>query len=280
VIDNTDPLRLYVGNPNLNAEYNNNFNLNFHSFSQFSSTSFFSSISGTITNDKIITSRTIDEQFVETSSPINIDQESSLRMYASFGRPAKFLHSRFSINGNLSYTNTQNVINSDLLDVNRWSRAIGVSFSNLNSEVLEYNVGGKITFTDSYYKSEGTLDQSTLLQNFYVDLTLTLWKKWKLDGGYDYNLYTSNQFADNQSLPLMKASISRFFLKGDKGQLKLSVFDVLDENRGLSRSANLNYLEEIRSNSIGRYVMLSFVYSIRSAGSPVPGQMKFIEHRR
>ena len=92
-------------------------------------------------------------------------------------------------------------------------------------------------------------------------------KKWKLEGSYDYNLYTSNEFAENQSLPLMEASISRYILPQDKGQIKLSVFDVLDENRGLSRSADINYIEEIRTNSIGRYVMLSFIYSIKGANS-------------
>ncbi|MBK9984698.1 MAG: outer membrane beta-barrel protein [Saprospiraceae bacterium] len=40
VVDNSDPLRLYVGNPDLNAEYIHNLSANFHLFSQFSSTSF------------------------------------------------------------------------------------------------------------------------------------------------------------------------------------------------------------------------------------------------
>ncbi|MBK9984700.1 MAG: hypothetical protein IPP15_20440 [Saprospiraceae bacterium] len=56
----------------------------------------------------------------------------------------------------------------------------------------------------------------------------------------------------------------------DRGQIKLSIFDALDENRGLSRTSDINYIEEVRSNSIGRYVMLSFVYSIKGAGQDNP----------
>jgi hypothetical protein len=79
----------------------------------------------------------------------------------------------------------------------------------------------------------------------------------------------------------MKASISRFILPGDKGQLRFSIFDVLDENRGISQTATPNYLEEVRSNSIGRYAMFSFIYSIRGAGEAPPGGgFKIIEHRR
>ena len=283
VIDNSDPLRLYVGNPNLDAEFNHSLGMNFHSFSQFSMTSFFASINGGITENKIITSRTIDEEFRETSSPINIDQEKTARMYASFGRPFKLIHSRFNINTNASYTNTQSSIDAELLDVNRWSRGFGFSISNLNSKVLEYNFGADWTFTDNYYKSDVDLDQNTLLTTYFADATLTMWKKWKITGGYDYNLYSSSQFGEDQSLPLLEFSISRLVLPGDKGQIKFSVFDVLDENRGLSRSADINYIEEVRSNSVGRYAMLSFIYSIRGfnqEGGPGGGGMFRVIERR
>jgi hypothetical protein len=150
----------------------------------------------------------------------------------------------------------------------------------LNSQVLEYNLGAKLTFSDNYYTSDEALNQNTLLHNYFIDFTLTVWKKWKLQAGYDYKLFTSDQFDENQKLPLMQASISRFILPGDKGQLKFSVFDVLDENKGISQTATPNYLEEINSNSIGRYAMLSFIYSLRSAGAAPPsGGFKMIEHR-
>ena len=281
VVDNTDPLRLYVGNPNLDAEYTHNLSFNFHSFSQFSSTSFFASVGGSITNNKIITSRFINEDFREISTPINIANEDGMNMYVSYGRPLKPIHSRVTLNGNFNFTNTQNVIADELLDLNRWSRTVGITISNMNSNVLEYNLGGSWTFSDNYYRSNEALNQNTLLHTYFIDVTLTIWKKWKLQAGYDYNLYTSDQFAENQSLPLMEASISRFVLPGDKGQIKFSVFDVLDENRGISLTANPNYLEEIRSNSIGRYAMLSFIYSLRSgAAPPSGGEFRVIEQRR
>lgn len=203
-----------------------------------------------------------------------------MNAYVSYGQPLKLIHSRFTVDGNFSLTKTQNVVSSELLDLNRWSRTGGITISNMNSEVLEYNVGAKWTFSDNYYTSDEALNQNTLLHNYFVDFTLTVWKKWKLQAGYDYKLYTSDQFADNQSLPLMKASISRFVMKGDKGQIKLSVFDVLDENRGVSYTANPNYIEEIRSNSIGRYGMLSFIYSLRGAGAAPGGGFEIKEFRR
>ncbi|HZV68966.1 MAG TPA: outer membrane beta-barrel protein [Saprospiraceae bacterium] len=279
VVDNSEPLKLYVGNPELVPEYAHNVNAMFHLFSQFSSTSFFVSAGTGYTKNKIITSRTIDLQSVETSKPVNIDHESRMNLNASFGRPVKLIHSRFTLNANATLSSTQNLIDAELNDLNKWTRTGGLTISNLNSEVLEYNFGGSWTFTDSYYKTNDALNQNTLLHNYFINVTLTVWKKWKLEGSYDYNLYTSSSFAENQSLPLMKASISRFILPKDRGQIKLSIFDVLDENRGLSRNSDINYIEEIRTNSIGRYVMLSFVYSIKGAGSEPMSGMRMMGPR-
>ncbi|MBK9984699.1 MAG: hypothetical protein IPP15_20435 [Saprospiraceae bacterium] len=117
-----------------------------------------------------------------------------MNLYTAFGRPLKLIHSRFSINLNGTLTSTQNLINNELSDLNRWSRTAGLTISNMNSEVLEYNIGGDWTFTDSYYKISDALNQNTVLHHLFVDATLTLWKKWKLEGSYDYNLYTSAAF--------------------------------------------------------------------------------------
>lgn len=278
VTDNTDPLKLYTGNPDLEAEYNHYTNISYHSFTQFTATSLFISLNGGLTNDKIITSRVIDAQLREISTPVNIENEWTASSYISFGRPFKPIHSRFNVNVNLNYTNSQNFVNGELLDVDQLSRTGGISFNNLNSLVLEYNLGGQWTFTDSYYKVDDALNKNSLTHNYYADMTLTIWKKLKINGNYTYFLYTSPGLPD-QALPLLKASMSLYFLPKDKGQIMISVFDALDENRGLSRTNDINFIEEIRSNSIGRYAMLSFLYNVRGRGAESPGNVRMMGPR-
>jgi hypothetical protein len=216
-----------------------------------------------------VTSRFINESFQEVSTPVNIDSEKRISSFINYGRPFKLIHSRVSVNANLSYTRSQNFVNFELLDINRWTPTVGLTISNMNSEVLQYNLGSSWNFTNSLYPDDESLNQSTIRQNYFADFSLRLWKKWSVEGNFTYSLYTADNFADNQALPLLGCSVSRFVLPGDKGQIKLSMFDALDENRGISRNANVNYLEEINSNSIGRYVMLSFFYSLR--GGPQQG---------
>jgi hypothetical protein len=237
--------------------------LHFHSFSQFSFTSIFARLYGTFTDQKIVNATEINSQFVETTSPVNIDQEYQLGLYGSFGTPLKFIKSNVNLNVNIQYTNSAIPINSVLSDVDRWTRTFGVSFQNQNSDVIEYRLGANWTQSTTTYSSDSRNDQDFFTHNYFSDLTLNFLKTWSVSTGLDVKLYTGDQFEENQTLPIWKASISKYVLEGRRGQIRLSMFDLLDKNRGLSRTSTANYLEEVRANSIGRYGMVSFLYSIR-----------------
>jgi hypothetical protein len=63
-------------------------------------------------------------------------------------------------------------------------------------------------------------------------------------------------------VPLLGAQMSYFFMQNNRAALTLSAFDILNQNTGINRISELNYLRETRSNIIGRYIMLSFKYSL------------------
>jgi outer membrane receptor protein involved in Fe transport len=281
VVDNSDPLNIYLGNPDLQAEYAHRASLHFHSFSQFSFTSIFAMIQGTLTRNKIVNGTSINEAFVETTRPVNIDNDYQLTGYASFGTPLRFIKTRIQLNANVSYNKSLIPVNGINNDLDRLSGTLGLQFQNQNSDVIEYTVGSNWTQSKTKYSESTQQDQDFFTHHYFGDLTLNFLKTWSLSTSMDYRLYTGDQFEENQALPIWKASLSKYVMKGKRGQIKLSVFDLLDENKGLSRTSTANYLEEVRANSIGRYVMLSFLYSIKgfSQSSSGPG-VRFIQQRR
>ena len=154
IIDNTNPLSVYIGNPDLKAEYSHNLNLHFHSFSQFSSTSIFGMLRATVTENKIVNETVIDESLRETQRPVNIDSDLRLTGYASFGTPVKFLKSRVELNANLTFNQSKIFINAVENDVDRWTRRGGIKFTSLNSDVFEYSVGGSWTQNTTLYSED------------------------------------------------------------------------------------------------------------------------------
>jgi hypothetical protein len=60
------------------------------------------------------------------------------------------------------------------------------------------------------------------------------------------------------------AGASFLFLKQDKGQLKLSAYDVLNQNVSSYRYTYENAISDSQNMTLRRYFMVSFIYTLRT----------------
>jgi hydrogenase maturation factor len=51
--------------------------------------------------------------------------------------------------------------------------------------------------------------------------------------------------------------------------MKLSLVNALNQNVGVTQNVNANSLQQETINSLGRYVMLSFTYSLSKIANPI-----------
>ncbi len=65
--------------------------------------------------------------------------------------------------------------------------------------------------------------------------------------------------------------INYLFLKDEKGQLKLSVHDLLNQNISVNRVTRTVY-QDNQTTVLRRYFLLTFTYNTRSFGAPTGGQ--------
>jgi hydrogenase maturation factor len=72
-------------------------------------------------------------------------------------------------------------------------------------------------------------------------------------------------------------SVSTFFLKNKRGELKLSVNDLLNRNTGISRTAQLNFVQDERTTTLGRYFLLSFTYALKGINPAQRGGVRIIQ---
>jgi vacuolar-type H+-ATPase subunit D/Vma8 len=56
-------------------------------------------------------------------------------------------------------------------------------------------------------------------------------------------------------------------LKDQKGELKLSVFDLLKQNRSINRNVTGEYIEDVQNQVLQQYFMLTFTYNLRNFGT-------------
>lgn len=264
-VDNSDPFNVVEGNPELNPEYVHQIRLNGGSFSQFTMSGFYGGLNGNITKDKIQYATTITPQFVRISRPINVDNDYSASFYGGFYSPIKKLKIKMNLNAYGGFSKGYFEINDVQSSNEGKNGSVSVTFENSKKKIVDISVGGTFSGTITTYDNSSYQDQVFNTISGFIDFKWNIKENWIFRTSYDHTQYQSKAFGDATVIPLLKASVSRYLLD-KRAEFKIEAFDILDQNKGVSRSSNLNYLTETRTNSIGRYFMASFTYSLAKMG--------------
>jgi Outer membrane protein beta-barrel family len=276
--NNADPLNIYIGNPDLKPEYIHRLGLSYFKYDQFNFTSIFGNIRASYTQNKITDLVDIDSLFRRTIQPINVKDEKALQGQVEFSTPIRPLKIMTKIKLRSQLANSILFVNNEKNKVDRFGNSVSFSIENRRKEKIDAMVGFKLSGSTSSYSVQKSLDQSYHENNIYGELTYTPNASWALHSEYDYLSYTQSNQPDKITVPLWRASLTKYIGKEQRLRLILSVFDILDRNKGISRNSQLNYLEIERTNALGRYYMLGLAYSIRGFKKAQGGIMINIDH--
>ena len=278
IVDNTDPLNIYVGNPNLIPEYRHNMRIRYNFFDQFNFKALFANVRLGYTKNRITTSSYVDEFFVRQRTPLNTDYETSVSSNINYSSPLKFMKAKFRTSISSSLTSGINYVNNLPSNINRWTNSGFLMVENKSKDLIDASVSGRLSFTDNIYKDNEALNSSFINQTYEAYIALFAGKGWTIDSRYEYNIYGQGSFSGGSTkINLWQASVSKSLMK-NKLALKLRAFDILNQNQGVNRSASETYITESVSNTIGRYVMLSVTYSLNALGAPAAPNVKMMRH--
>lgn len=288
VIDNSNPLLLTAGNPNLKQEYSQTFLTryginNWHNsqtFFVFAMASFTSDYIAngtyTATQDSVLPNGIILPRGAQLSQPLNLSGNINARSFATYGIPLKKLKSNLNLNLGINYSKVPGQVNSMVNYAHTTNFTGGL--------VLGSNISERVDFTLSH-NANINLVKNTLYatqssnyfintSNFKVNIMPT--KFIVLNSELNYTNYQGLGSSFNQDFLLWNAAVAYKFLNR-MAELKLSVFDLLNQNNSINRSITETYIEDTRSNVLQRYFMLTFTYNIRkftamppAAPAPVP----------
>ena len=264
VPDNSDPINIYQGNPDLVPEYSHNLRVNYIKYDQFSFRSLFAFINARYTTNNITNQTLVDDAFVQTTQPVNVDYDFNISGNINFSTPVKFLKTRLNIGTRLSYNNSLVFINGIENTRERVITNVNARWENRRKKVFDWEIGGNINFnTTTYDLSDRT--QAFANQRVFTDLTYNIKNSVAISTNFTVNFYDEEQFGEATTIPIWKGSISKYLLD-QKLEIKASVFDILNQNIGISQSNGVNFVENSEIISLGRYGMLSLIYAIRAGG--------------
>ncbi len=285
VIDNSNQLNYYVGNPNLKPSYQHSARLNFSRFDPVTFISFFTFVNATYTKNPIVNSQTTNTNSEDPTAngrlitmPLNIDENINLSVNATASFPLTKLFSRFNVSANIrdqrSVTVNRSSVDQEIVSENR-------------NDVHQFTVGGNLRYTFTFKEifdvslstilshqtidNEASSDQTYFNKTYSAESNVNFLKKYRFSGTFNYLEYQSQSNNSTIGIPMLNFSLSRYVLKANAGEIKVGVNNVLDKQLGVSQTANENYFQRQTMNSLGRYYMVTFIYAINRHLNPMGG---------
>jgi hypothetical protein len=266
VPDISNPLAIREGNPDLKQEYSHNLQLNYTGVNPFKNKNFFAFINFMRTDNKIVNSDSVFSNGVRKSRPVNTDGVYTVVSDINLGLPIRFLKGSLQLGTNTFYNKSRQFINGQANDINMLSVGPRISLELNPHEKLNltFTAGGNINHTR--YSLQKAFNNRYFSQLYEAQV------EWDLPGGFHfstefaYNINNQLAAGFNTKVPLWHAAISKQMLKFNRGELKIRVNDMLNQNIGVSRNSNQNYIEDSRVNTLRRYAMISFTYSLSKTG--------------
>jgi len=268
ITNTSNALKLYTGNSALMPEYRHNLRFSWLMFDQFSSTSIFASISGNYTKDKIVFSRTILDNLAQEINLLNGGNDYRINGNFDFTTPVRKLGIDVNVRVSESWNRGVSFVNDVENISTNFSHTISLYLNNRKKDKWDLMIGGRIQISDASYSLQESLNNHYVNMSGYSDISFTPNDKWNFSFSTDITRYSEQSFGDAVNIPILRAEISHYFLKGKRGILTLAGHDLLDKNTGLERISQMNYLKESRTNVLGRYVMLTFKYRLNKFDSP------------
>ena len=204
---------------------------------------------------------------MRTFKPLNVDYDYTAGVNINYGFRIKPLKTRVSFGPAFNYNRGFVFINGVENRTDRWTPRANLRFDYVQGDLIDFGFGANLNYTDTKYSISKNLNQSFINQDYFADLNLSLPKNWRIQTELNYFVYSGLSIGQDQRIPILQASIAKSFLKNKRAELKISGNDLLNRNLGVNRRAELNFVEEERIRSLGRYFLLTFTYSIRSMGS-------------
>lgn len=272
IIDNTDPLNIMEGNPNLKPEYQHRFNGQFNNFNALNFSSFFASVNLIYTTNQISMAQWVGDNLVRTFRPINLRDNYNLNTSISQGFRIKPLKSRYTLSTGGGFNRGLTLINDAENSTIRWESRNSFRWDFTPHDNFNLGAGATITYNHTAYSINHSQNQTFVNQNYEGELSWKVMPTVNFTSSLDYSIYNFAGSAFNQKIPIWSASVSKTFLKNNRGELKISTTDILNRNIYINRMAANNLVQDERIQTLGRYFLFSFTYKLGGlGGTGTPG---------
>jgi hypothetical protein len=271
VPDPSNPLDISTGNPTLKRTYNESWSLNYISanFAKRKSLLFLLSLSDAA--NAIVQSDSVTTYGTRVTMPVNSNGVGNLLGNLEYGWPVRKWHAQLEAGGFFVYSRNAGFINGDKNNIRTLTFKPNFSFTYNEGDKLDLELTAAVSLNTGRYSLEPGLNTNYVQQNYGVNMTNYLHAGLSLHNEFSYIFNTGRPSGYNTTTALWNLSLAKSLLRYDRGELKLSVMDLLNQNSGITRSVGQGNIQDEKYNVLRRYFLLSFTYSLNKSGLKAKG---------
>jgi hypothetical protein len=282
VVNNSNPLLLNTGNPQLKQDFEQSFITRYGATNANAGTTFLvygfaNYIQNYIGNesfiplkDSTLSDGTLLYKGSQLSEPMNMQGYWNAKGFITYGWLIRPLKVNLNFNSGVVFTRTPALIN----DVPNYSSNYTYSEGVVLSSDISENVDFTLSYTGNYSTVTNTL-QNQEDDNYYTGvatgkLNLIFFKGLIVNTSLSQTSYSGLAQIYNQAIYLWNGSLGYKFLKNKMLQISISANDILNQNTSITRTVTDTYIQDSQTVVLRRYFMLNLQLNIRKYKTAPP----------
>lgn len=276
VLDNTNPLLLSIGNPELEQENMQFLGLRYSAANLAAGSYLFLFAMGSYTMDAIgnntVVAGTDTTVFsgiplprgTQITRPENFDGSYALRGFLTYGRALGLLKSNLNLNLFGSFSRTPSRINGAMNHATAPAGGVGLSLSSNISAEIDFTLSTQANLTWIQNSLQAQRNTSYHTQSSRLRFNWIFLEDFVFSTDLAHEYYRGLSEGYNDDFLLWNMSLGYKFLPENAAELRLSVFDLLRQNNSIARSVTDTYIEDTRTTMLQRYVLLTLTWNLRN----------------
>lgn len=269
---NTDPLNIYIGNPFLDQRFTHSFNAGYNFYNVLQEKNLWTNFRVNIRDNDFVQSSNIDSLGRRSYQTVNADGVYSMEFYTDYGFKLKKSKLRIGFGPNANFNQNIDFVNG-VRNVTKTTR-YGISVN--MSKYVENKFDFYLSPNFSWNRSKATLNSSANVDYWQLEgwaqARVQLKKNFEIATDLNTQVRQKDpRFTQNNNFTTWNASVIKRLLKDNKLEVKLGIYDILNQNRGYNRDFDSYSFTESYYTTLRRFWLLTLTWNISKNGKPVSG---------
>ncbi len=278
VVDNSNPLLLSSGNPDLDLATTHSLRARFNGTDPEGGSVLSAFVSGSYGINSIgtsITTALVDTELpsgvvlpagTQLAMPVNVDGAWDARAFVVYGRPVPSLGSNANLSFGPSFSRTPGLVNGITNVADQLGVDGRISLGSAVSPRVDVSVEYGARYTAVSNSAAPTLDSDYVRHLAGAKVTWLPWEGLVLGTDLQALHYSGLDTSVDPTQVLLGAKVGYKFLQDDLAEVSLSISDIFNQQRDVERTVTESYIQDAQTAALGRYVMLNLSYKLRNFG--------------